>query len=268
MIHEKIFFDPSDTRVFLDVYAVNDENTAPRDAMLVIPGGAYSGVSQREGMYTALAFLAKGVNSFVLTYSIGEDAVYPRQLLDAARALKYIKENADKYHIDKDRVFSLGYSAGGHLLGLLTVQHSLAERELGLEKDALKPRGSVFCYPVITAYGDTHIGSFQNLFKKPFDALTNDEREIASIERQITSETAPAFIWHTSEDHGVPIYGSLKLAAAYHRVKTPVELHVYPYGPHATCLATELTSYGDPKNIQPRAEVWVDEAFKWMKGLK
>ena len=111
MINEKIYFDSSDDRVFIETYAVCDSNVQPRDAILIIPGGGYSGVSWREGIYTALAFLARGVNTFVLTYSTGEHAVYPRQLLDAARAFKYIKENAEKYHVNPKRIFALGYSA-------------------------------------------------------------------------------------------------------------------------------------------------------------
>ena len=267
MLHEKIYIDSSDERVFLETYALCDPNVAPRDAILVIPGGGYSGVSEREGMYTALAFLGKGINTFVLTYSVGEHAVYPRQLLDACRALKYIKENAEKYHINPDRIFALGYSAGGHLLGTLTTLHSVGERELGLPEDYLKVRGSIFCYPVITAYGPTHTRSFENLLKKPFDEITDGEKELLSIEKNITPDSPPAFIWHTSEDRGVPINGSLKLCQAYYDAGQAVELHVFPYGPHGIALGTEYTSYNGDACIQPRAEIWVDEAFKWLKGL-
>ncbi len=268
MLQEKIYIDPSDDRVFLETYAVCDENTAPRDAILVIPGGGYKFVAWREGIYPALAFLAKGVNTFVLTYSIGDDAVYPRQLSDAARAIKYIKDNADKYHIDPDRIFALGFSAGGHLLGELTVHSAAAEKILGTPEGYLKPCGSIFCYPVITALDDTHKASFENLLKKPFDEISDEEKEFHSIETQVKEGTPPAFVWHTSEDSLVPIYGSLRLAAAYHEKHIPVELHIYPYGDHGIDLANELTSYGKDYNIQPKAQRWVDDAFDWMQGIK
>ena len=267
MIIEKIYFDENDRRVYLDVYAVAEPGVAPRDAILVIPGGAYSDVSWREGIYTALEFLGRGINTFVLKYSTGAHAIYPRQLLDAGRAFAYIKENASRYNINPERIFALGYSAGGHLLGTLTTLHSVAERELGYPEDYLKIRGAIFCYPVVTAYGKTHKGSFINLLKKPFEEYTEEERELLSIERNITPDTPPAFIWHTSQDRGVPIQGSLKLAEAYYDAGQPVELHVYPYGPHGICLANEVSSSGNPALVQPRAEAWVDEAFKWMKDL-
>ena len=267
MIQERIFFDESDNRVWLDVYAVNDPVNTPRDAVLVIPGGGYRGVSEREGQYTAFALLGRGINAFVLRYSVGAHAKYPRQLLDAAGALKHIKENVEKYHINPDRIFALGYSAGGHLLGTLVTRHSFAEREMSLPEDYLKVRGAIFCYPVVTAYGATHIGSFENLLKKPFDEYTEEEREFFSIERHITEKTPPAFIWHTSEDKTVPINGTLRLCRAYSEAGQPVELHIYPYGVHGIALGTEYTSNGREDHIQPRATVWIDEALKWMKGL-
>ena len=265
MIQEKIYFDSTDERVSLDVYAVNDPTVKARDAILVIPGGAYQIVSRREGIYTALAFLGKGINTFVLNYSVGEHAVYPRQLLDAARALKYIKDNADKYHVNKDRIFALGYSAGGHLLGTLATLYRKAEEIIGTEKDYLKIRGAIFCYPVVTAFGATHCDSFKYLMKKPLEEYTDEEKNLLSIEKNITPDTPPAFIWHTSGDKGVPINGSLKLCQAYYDAGLPTELHIYPYGPHGIALGNEASSNGIASYVQPRAAAWVDEAFKWMQ---
>ncbi len=274
MLGEKIYFDPSNDKVFLENYAVNrndypvkDATAAKTDAILVIPGGGYGNVSEREGIYTALAFLGKGYSAFVLTYSVGEDIKYPQQLLDACRAMKYIKENAEKYNINSDRIFALGYSAGGHLLGTLTTLHGVGEEILGLPKDYLKIKGAIFCYPVITAYGPTHTRSFEHLLKKPFEDCTEDEKNLFSIEKNITPDTPPAFIWHTSEDHGVPINGSLKLCQAYYDAGIPVELHIFPHGPHGIALANEASSGGNANFIQPRAEIWVDEACKWMESL-
>ncbi len=267
MIHNKIFFDKEDDRVFIETYAVNDQKVSLRDAVLIIPGGAYSSVCVREGLYTALALLGHGVSAFVLKYSVGEHAKYPRQLLDAARALEYIKENAEVYHVDPERIFALGYSAGGHLLGTLATLYPVAENLLGLPKDYLKIRGAIFCYPVITAVANTHQGSFKNLLKKPLCEYTDEEKRLMSVELNVTPDTPPAFIWHTSGDRAVPIDGSLSLAKAYYDAGVPVELHLFPYGPHGIAIATEYSSNGREELVQPRAEIWITEALKWMKGL-
>ena len=267
MICEKVYLDPQDDRVFLEVFAVNDSNVAPRDAMLLIPGGGYSELGREEGIYPALAFLGRGINTFILTYRVDKDAVYPTQLIEAALAIKHIKENAEKYHINPNRIFAAGFSAGGHLLGTLATLYGVAEKELDLPEDYLKIRGAIYGYPVITTDTPTNRGTFKNLLNKPLEEYTEDEARLLSIEKNINSSTPPAFIWHTSEDVIVPINGSLKLCQAYYDAGIPVELHVYPYGPHAITLATDYTLRGNESFIQPRAEVWVEEAFKWMKTL-
>ncbi len=268
MIYERIQLDPNDENIFLDTYAVNNQRIKPRDAMLIMPGGAYHGLSEREAEPIAFAYLANGINAFVLHYGIDESAVFPSQLLNAASAFKHIKENAEKYHINPNRIFVIGFSAGGHLAGSLLTLHKLAEEKLSLPENYLKPRGAVLSYPVITAYDKTHSASFANLFKKPFSELSEEEKTIASIEKNITAQTSPAFIWHTSEDRGVPIHGSLRVAEAYYNVGTPVELHIYPYGPHGVSLAREHTigAYGDGL-LQPRAEAWLSDSVKWIEGL-
>lgn len=266
MFSERIFFDAAHPNVYLDVYTPT--NPAPlTDAVLVIPGGAYRSVCDREGKNTALAFSREGVRAFVLNYSFGEEVKYPRQLLDAAGAVSFIRANADKYSVNPDRIFGLGYSAGGHLLGTLVTQREFAESELHLPAGALKLRGAIFSYPVITAYGKTHKGTFKNLLKKPLSEYTAEEKLLFSIEKHINADTPPAFIWHTSEDVSVPIYGSLKLCRAYVKAGHPTELHIYPYGPHGIALGTEESSNGHPEYVEPKAAGWFFEAIDWMRTL-
>ena len=119
MRFERIYLNNEDKRSYIDTY-VQDGNVK-RDAMLVIPGGGYCGVcSDREGEPIALEFFAKGYNAFVLNYRAGKAGdVYPSQLLDAAAAMIYIREHEEELCINKDRVFAVGFSAGGHLCGSL-----------------------------------------------------------------------------------------------------------------------------------------------------
>lgn len=267
MENKRIYIDENDKRVYIDTYVIKDGRVAPRDAILVIPGGGYGQVcSDREGEFIALAYAARGVNAFVLEYNVEADSVFPSQLLDAARAVKWIKEHAEEFHINPERIFAVGFSAGAHLAGILTVHHSIAEEKLGLPADYLKVRGVVLSYPVVTAYGPTHLGSFKNLSKKPFEELTDDEKRLYSLEFNVKPDTPPAFIWHTSTDTSVPVNGSLKLAMAYHDAKIPVELHVYPNGPHGLALGTEYTSGGMQTHVVPDVCGWLDASVHWMKN--
>ena len=268
MLHERIYLDPKDDRVYLDTYVANDR-TVLRDAMLVIPGGGYSNVcTEREGEPIALAFFAKGMNCFVLHYRVGEDR-YPSQLIDASRAILHIRENADKYMIDPKRVFAVGFSAGGHLTGSLALlsDDTAVLSELGISAGENTPNAVVLAYPVVTALHATHVGSFQRLTGQPFDAISKEDRERLSLERHVKSSSPPAFIWHTAEDAVVPVVGSLKLASAYADAGAPVMLHVYPYGPHGLALSSFITSRGNHATEQPLAAGWIDSAVEFLKSI-
>ena len=267
IITERVFL--TDDKVnYIDTYVYSDDRIKPMDAILVIPGGGYGCVcSDREGEPIALAFASRGVNAFVLNYHTGNGQNYPTQLLDAARAVAYIKENAAKYHIDPDRVFVVGFSAGGHLAGSVATMYEEAEDLLGYERKSVRPHGVIMAYPVVSAYSPTHNGSFVNLLGKDFALITDSERERFSIEKRVSASTPPAFIWHTAEDKTVPIHGSLNLIKAYLDAGVAVEAHVYPYGPHGLALADETTSVANPEMIQKKAQNWVNESIKWMKTV-
>ena len=267
MIHERISLVGSEDTVYLDTYVSICKDTPPSDAMLVIPGGGYHHVCiDREGESVALAYVARGISAFTLNYD-----VTPKHknapLLDAARAMAYIKDNAEKYHINPNRVFVVGFSAGAHLAGTLSTMHKRAERLLGLAENYLRPAGTVYSYPVVTAMCETHTGSFENLMGKSFAELSEEEKREFSIELCVNEQTPPAFIWHTAEDKGVVPYGSLRLAEAYVRSGVAVEMHLYPYGAHGLALSMPHTSLGREDYVQPKAVKWLDESCEWIKSL-
>ena len=270
MAFERLRFRVLGHEILLDCY-VSEDKSVKRDAVLIFPGGAYRMVChEREGGPVALAYLERGLNAFVLHYAVGEEYKYPSHLTDASFAMVYLKENADRLGIDKDRIFTVGFSAGGHLSGSLAILHSDIQvlSTLGIKHGDNKPKGSVLCYPVVSALCDTHCESFSYLGGKPFDSLTEAEKTRYSLEANVTCDSAPVFIWHTSRDTAVPMLGSLRLAEAYYRLGLPVSLRIYPYGDHGIALANAGTACGNADWIQPLAEEWVDSSVEWMKTIK
>ena len=127
MINEIVYLRNEDKTVTLEAYVAKDIDHAKRSAMLVLPGGGYSICAHHEGEKIALQYFAAGINAFVLNYSVksnNPDMKYPMPLVDVANAMKYIKDNAERFNIDKDKVFVLGFSAGGHLASMAgTIWH-------------------------------------------------------------------------------------------------------------------------------------------------
>ena len=271
MLHERIYLDETDKRVYMDTYVVNDKSMK-RDAILVIPGGGYGVVcTEREGEPIALAYVREGLNAFVLNYRVGQPGDhYPKQLIDVGHAILFIKNNAERFGIDPNRVFTVGFSAGGHLSGTAAMMYGEPEvkEALGITGDENKPCGSVLAYPVVTANTPiTHQKTFENLLGKPFAEFTDEERRKFSLETRIDEKSAPIFIWHTSRDELVPLNGSLLLTQAAVDKGQHVAAHIYPYGPHGLALANKLTECGIPEYVQPLAENWIVDSVKWMRTL-
>lgn len=267
MINEKIYLFEENEEVYLETYCADKIWDIKREAILVIPGGGYSGVcADREGEPIALSYLAKGVNAFVLSYSTGESAAFPKVLIEASMAMKHIKDNAEKYNIDPDKVFVTGFSAGGHLCTSLGTLWHLPEvnEAINMDYGYNKPTGIIPVYPVITPFTpDAHVGSFHNLFHTKKPSVYDLER--VALNTKVDENSSPAFIVHTSDDQIVPVHNSLALAQSYALKGLKFELHIFPSAPHGVALGNDITSLGKDDYVDKSIEQWIDLSVAWMK---
>lgn len=205
-------------------------------ALLVIPGGGYGFVCmESEGVPIAKRFTELGFRCFVLKYRVAPNA-YPLPLLDAMRAMKYIRFNAEKFRIKADMVAAVGFSAGGHLaasLGTITESVSINNGDK-LDEISPIPNALFLSYPVITAFEQCHLGSVKNWAGK--DIPTEEDKQLFSLEKNVTEKTPPAFLWSTIEDTLVPYQNSLLFFEAMRAKGRPAEIHIFPHGHHGMQL--------------------------------
>ena len=264
MITKTIPLREDDKAISLDAYIADPTAKFTRKAILVIPGGGYGCIcSDREGEPIALAFLARGYNAFVLKYSVGRKRPFPAQLIEAATAIKHIKDHAEEYGIDPDALFVTGFSAGGHLAASCGIlwKHPAIYGALDMAYGYNKPKGIMPIYPVING----HKGSFQNLWCT--DTPTEEQYKQTYLNLHVDADSAPAFLLHTFGDEIVPVKDSLDLANAYAAAGVPFELHIYPEGPHGMALANKITSAANPRWENSQIEKWVDMAVFWAENL-
>ena len=267
MLYEKIQLDEHDENVFLQVYAADKIGDYVRKAILVIPGGGYGMVcSDREGEPIAMAFMPYGYNAFVLHYSVKKDP-FPSHLIQASKAMKYIKDNAERFNINTEKVFVVGFSAGGHLAATLGTMWNKKEiyEEVDMPKGYNKPAGMMLVYPVISGGEISHANSFRNLLctQEP----TEEQLQSVSIENFIDENSSPAYIIHTSNDNVVDVRNSLVLADRLAAQKIKFELHIYPDAPHGIALANEITKCGNEKWCDSSMAEWVKNAVSWAEKL-
>ncbi|EOS52038.1 hypothetical protein C809_00797 [Lachnospiraceae bacterium MD335] len=236
-----------------------------RPVILICPGGGYEHISVREGEPIAFQFLAAGCHAAVLQYDVvGDGMEHPLPIMELAWAVSYLREHADAYAIDRDKVIVAGFSAGGHLaasLGCFWDRQWLSDL-VCMSKSCYKPNGLILAYPVITSGEHAHEPSFARLMGKHASAgLT----ALLSLENQVTDKVPPVFMWHTCEDASVPLENSLLFAKALREAGVSFEYHVFPHGIHGLSLATQETTMLDKNAVEPQCEQWVSLCMNWMK---
>ncbi len=252
---------------------VHTQASSPRPAILVCPGGAYFSLADREAEPIARFFYEAGLNAYVLRYSISPAPMRYNPLIEAALAVKFIRENATLHNTDPDKILTCGFSAGGHLAASAGILWNIPEVRdaLGISDGSApeginRPNGMILSYPVITAdkYYPNNF-SIQNLSESnPYSA---EDTERFSLERHVDPTTPPMFIWHTAADSGVPVKNAMLLIDAYLENSLSFEAHVYPFGPHGLSLATEETEAGNPEWVNPHAATWTSLALMWIKDV-
>lgn len=269
MTYKKIYLFPDRDDVYLEAYVADPLRPYTRKAILVIPGGGYYAVcSDREGEPIALAFMPYGYNAFVLHYSIAKRRTFPEQLIESSAAMKHIRDNAEAYGIDPDKVFVTGFSAGGHMTAMLgTMWHRKEIYDaLDMPYGYNKPTGIMPIYPVITADpAYSHADSFRNL--RGSDEPTQEQLDEVSLEKQVDERSSPCFLVHTASDELVPVMNSLLFAQAYAACGRTFELHVYPTAPHGMALGNDITAIGNPAFSGKNIEKWVEQAALWAELL-
>lgn len=272
MIYKKISLSETNDNIYMNAYIADKVSGYKRGAILVIPGGGYAEIcSEREGEPIALAFMSQGFNAFVLSYSVKEnsDEAYPVQLIEGAKAIKHIKDNAEEYGIESDRVFTCGFSAGGHLaaaLGIMWSDKAIYDA-IDMPYGYNKPKGIMPVYPVISGINDfSTVDCFYNLLGT--QTPSEEQLKEVSLELRVDEDSVPAYIVHTSNDETVSVKNSLCLAEAYANYGLQFEMHIYPDGPHGMALGNEITKCGVEKYDNPAIAEWIKNAAYWAKNLK
>ena len=165
-------------------------------AVVVCPGGGYQKLAiDKEGFWVAEKLKEKGIAAFVLKYRMPDESTCIDKTLaplqDAQQALRFVRENAERFNLNENNIGILGFSAGGHLAGSAAV-HFLEKADPGhAGKTSLRPDFAGLIYPVISMKADlTHSGSRANLLgRNPSPIMV----EKWSLEEQVGPNTPPVF---------------------------------------------------------------------------
>lgn len=233
-------------------YFKPNPDKASGTAIIIVPGGGYSiVVYQGEGVTNAKMLAEQGIATFVLKYRLPNDAIMEDKkigsLQDAQQAIKLVRENAEKWGLDKNKIGIMGFSAGGHLASTAATHFEKSYIE-NSNNTSLRPDFQILVYPVISMTDSlTHMGSRNALIGKD---PSKEDVQLFSNEMQISTNTPPAYLTHTADDKTVDVDNSIVYFQKLRHNKVDAEMHIYPKGDHGFIF---------------RHPTWTIPLFEWMK---
>jgi parallel beta-helix repeat protein len=245
-------FDTANAIITVHLPAANKANGA---AVVICPGGGYQRLMvQPEGHQIARWLNEHGIAGIVLEYRMPEGRPFV-PLLDAQRAIRYVRSRAVEWHIATDRVGIMGFSAGGHLASTAVTHFDDGDPKATdpVARMGCRPDFGILVYPVVTMADKTHAGSRKNLLgpdPKP------EMIKLFSNEAQVTDKTPPAFLAHAVDDKAVPIDNSRNFAEAMQSHHVAVKYLELPSGGHG------LNHYSGPM-----WDAWQTQSLEWLKSL-
>ena len=229
-----------DRNVSLTVYLQDIEGEFAglirRPAVLILPGGGYRMCSELEADPAAFPYLKAGYQAFILRYSVGENSTWPNPLNDYEQAMEMILENAEAWHICKERIAVVGFSAGGHLAGCAATMAKY------------RPAAAILGYPVIE--GDC---------AKIYESTAPD------VISAIDNHTCPCFVFATRTDNLVPVKNTIHFLEALEKHDVAFESHIYSNGPHGASICTSSVTV--PEQFCDRVPHWVEDSIQWLKDV-
>lgn len=237
-----------------------------RPAILVIPGGGYTMVSDREAEPVALAYASHGFQAFVLRYSVLPVA-WPAQLLEAAEAMHQIRAHADDWYLNPDQVATLGFSAGGHLAaGLATLADQPFMVKQGYQAADIRANVLLLGYAVVSLSATAAVHAGPDPMQQAVHAQDGPLlKEATELQQQVTTTTPPTFLWATATDAVVPVQNSLQFASALDQANVPFALHIFPQGHHGLSLANALTNGRHGTDLELTVTPWLKLSLQWLQ---
>lgn len=281
---------------YLHEFKQGDVKALP--AILIIPGGAYFFTSEREADPVALTFLNAGYNAYVLEYATSVSklqsegksfdeammmvhdyieksdtlvSAFPNPVVEAALAMQYIRKHHVAHHSDPDRVFTVGFSAGGNLAGLLGAYWNAPWLNdlIGSTPEKIKPNAQILAYGVLDPHALIYLGETPEEQEKGHGLFLKAMSNTSSPSVEVLDALSPlvqahplvprSFIWHTKEDSLVPVKHSMNYAVRLNELGVDFELHIYEKGAHGLSVANAMVN-----TENPHVASWIPLVLSWL----
>jgi acetyl esterase/lipase len=250
--------------LLLDVYQPGDNASGLHSAVILIHGGSWMNFD-KSNMRSMGMFLARcDFVAFSVDYRLyhGTENLWPAQLDDVQRAVRWIRANAEKYHVDPERIGAFGHSAGAQLAALLGMEATRDNSDLALAKYSSTVQAVVdVSGPVdFTSHRDSEGEAFLSKFLGGDYVHHPEKWKDASPVFHVSKDTAPFLILQGTQDEEVPMAQAQELNDKLTEAGVPVkfvkveDVHTFEKPESRKRLALEtqafFTQYLQPGNAK------------------
>jgi acetyl esterase/lipase len=182
----------------------------PFPTLALIHGGAWR-MGKRQDLSEWMAYLAsEGYVAATISYRLLPDMKFPDPVVDGKTAVRFLRANAAKYGVNKDKVGALGFSAGAYLASMLGV----ASPKAGFEGKEFADQSSQV-QAVVSYFGPTDLSFYGNdesaqnaIFVPMLGGRFKDKPgayKDASPITYVSKDSPPFLLLHGTKDWIVPI---------------------------------------------------------------
>lgn len=232
------------------------KNQTTRTGIIVCPGGGYSHLAyEKEGTVFAQWLNNLGIAAFVLEYRHAPEYHHPAPMLDAQRAIRYVRSHAAEYNLATDRIGIFGFSAGGHLAATTGTRFDDGNSSAAdsIDRVSSRPDFLILGYPVIDPLFPAAASSFTSLLGENPDPKLVEEM---MPDLHVTAQTPPTFLVLANDDTGVSPENSVRFYMALLKAHVPAEMHIYQHGGHGFGIAY----------LDPALSSWTGRLADWLRG--
>lgn len=232
-----------DRQLLLDLYAPANMD-APAPALVFMHGGGWEKGQRGDYKFYAVRFAKRGYVVATVSYRFTDEATFPACIQDVKCAVRWMRANADKYHIDPKHIGAVGGSAGGYLAMMLGYTAGVAE----FEGDGGHAEQSSAVQAVVDFYGPCDLtdplSRNHPVILKLYGGKTYEEipqqYELGSPIKHLDKTDPPTLIFHGTIDELVPLEHSQRLAKELSGLGVPCELEIFEGYPHTMDMARDV----------------------------
>jgi acetyl esterase/lipase len=220
--NDVVFGKGGTTELKLDL-AMPKEGEGPFPAIVCVHGGGWVSGDRKQMQKTIEVLAGRGYVAISTDYRLAPRHRFPAQIEDCKAAVRWLRANAETYHVDTRRIGAVGFSAGAHLACLLGVTN----KDDGVEGDGGNAEQSSAVQAVVSFFGPTDLTQAvwdrDVQTKNLVPLLGGTPAEKADVYRKASPMTyagkdAPPFLFlHGTEDRVVPIKQAQDLAEKLRR---------------------------------------------------